>query len=136
MSGSRELAGSLAGNIVATFTSRGQTYGPPEINFQNIANFWNAWLEARYGKAFMITIDATDVGHMSALIKKARLANSPTHEDSALDDATYTLLAAGVASVQLDAGVWKRTKKNPKPDESWADGAPHTTTFGELEEDE
>ena len=97
MADSRKFAGDLADDIIDTFTSRGQVYGPPEINFQNIANFWNAWIEARYGSFFKL--DAVDVGHMSALIKKARLANSIDHRDSALDDATYTLLAAGVASL-------------------------------------
>ena len=109
MSGSREAAGKLAGEIVETFTERGKTYGPPEINFQNIANFWNAWLQARYGTSLDLMtgrgLDAIDVGHMSALIKKARIANTPNHADSALDDATYTLLAHGVAEVLLPAAA-------------------------------
>jgi hypothetical protein len=101
---SRDIAGEMAGEIVGTFTSRGSVYGPPEINFQNIANFWNAWLSARYGTLpgghlpMFPELDALDVAHMSSLIKKARLANSPDHRDSALDDAVYTLLGAGIAA--------------------------------------
>jgi hypothetical protein len=34
---------------------------------------------------------------MSAMIKLARLAESPTHEDSALDGAVYMLLGHGCA---------------------------------------
>ena len=98
MTDSRETAGRLAGQIQDTFTTRGQVYGPPEENFSNIAAFWNAWMRARYGKMVMFSLDAVDVGHMSALIKKARAAQSPGHEDSALDDATYTLLAHGVSA--------------------------------------
>lgn len=97
MSDSRKVAGEIAGEIEKTFTDRGQVYGPPEINFGNIAAFWNAWIGSRYPEA-NVKLDAVDVGHMSSLIKKARMANTPDHRDSALDDATYTLLAAGIAA--------------------------------------
>lgn len=97
MSKSRDTAAELAGEIVNTFNQRGNVYGDPEDNFGNIAAFWNAWLHARYPIAARdLALDATDVAHMSALIKKARLANTPTHRDSALDDAVYTLLSAGL----------------------------------------
>ena len=102
----RETTAAMAGQIEKTFTERGSVYGEPEDNFANIAAFWNAWINARFQKQqecltkaglTAITLDGADVGHMSALIKKARLANSPDHTDSALDDAVYTLLAHGVA---------------------------------------
>jgi hypothetical protein len=88
----------LAGKISETFSARGSVYGPPEQNFANIAAFWSAWIRARHGVD--VQLDAHDVGQMSALIKLARLAESPHHEDSALDAAVYVLLGHGCA---LDA---------------------------------
>lgn len=91
---SRQVAGHNAGKIVSTMTERNEVYGDPVDNFANIARFWNAWIKARYNVD--LALDGTDVGHMSSLMKKARAAQSPLHEDTALDDATYTLLALGV----------------------------------------
>lgn len=85
----------LAERIAETFTARGSVYGPPEVNFANIAAFWRAWLKARHG--LDVPLDAMDVGQMSALIKTARLAETPHHEDSALDGAVYMLLGHGCA---------------------------------------
>lgn len=85
----------VAGKITETFTDRGSVYGPPGENFANIAGFWRAWIIARY--RVDVPFDAMDVGQMSALIKMARLAVSPLHEDSALDAATYMLLGHGCA---------------------------------------
>lgn len=98
MTVSTSTAARLAGQIKATFTARGSVYGPPEENFANIAGFWRAWIKARYGVD--LPLDGHDVGQMSAQIKIARLAVAPTHEDSALDAATYMLLGHGCA---LDA---------------------------------
>lgn len=110
MSRSRETAAKLAGNIVETFSARGNVYGDPEDNFANIAAFWNAWLKARYPTVCRdLFLDAIDVAHMSALIKKARLANSPTHEDSVLDDAVYTLLSGGLIPALKPAGSFTKT---------------------------
>ena len=95
MSIARKTAGELAAQIVETVTSRGASYGDPETNFANIAAFWRAWLKARHG--LDVPLDGADVGHMSALIKIARLAQTPTHRDSALDGAVYTMLGHGCA---------------------------------------
>lgn len=91
----RDTAGRLADRIKQTVADRGQTYGTPEANFANIAGLWNVYLRARYG--MFPFLDAADVGQMSALIKIARLAESPTHEDSALDAAAYVMLGHGCA---------------------------------------
>lgn len=88
----------LAARIKETFEVRGSVYGPPEVNFANIAAFWRAWLKARHGVD--VPLDGMDVGQMSALIKLARLAESPTHADSALDAMVYVGLGHGCA---LDA---------------------------------
>ena len=83
----------LANQIADTVTERARVYGAPENNFGSIADFWRTWIATRYG--MMVPLDATDVGLMSALIKVARLAETPGHEDSALDAATYLLLGYG-----------------------------------------
>ena len=91
----RSTAARLAAQIEATVAGRGTNYGPPEVNFANIAAFWRAWVKARHG--IDVPLDGHDVGQMSALIKVARLAESPTHEDSALDAAIYVMLGHGCA---------------------------------------
>lgn len=96
-----ETTARLARQIEQTFTARGAVYGPPEENFANIAMLWRAWLRARHGAD--LPLDAMDVGQMSALIKIARLAESPDHEDSALDAAVYTLLGHGCAALPKTA---------------------------------
>lgn len=107
MSISTDNTARLAGKIQETFTARGSVYGPPETNFANIAAFWRAWLKARHGVD--VELDAHDVGQMSAMIKLARLAESPLHEDSALDGAVYMLLGHGCA---LDAEQLTVAKEN------------------------
>jgi len=95
MSIARQTAAELAAQITDIVGERGASYGPPEINFANIAAFWRAWIKARHGVD--VPIDGADVGHMSALIKTARMAQTPTHRDSALDGAVYTMLGLGCA---------------------------------------
>lgn len=95
----REVAARLAGQIKETVGARGNTYGPPEDNFANIADFWSTWLFTRWG--VQVTLDAVDVGVMSALIKVARLGQTPNHEDSALDGAIYLMLGHGCAESPL-----------------------------------
>lgn len=98
MSVATDTTAQMADQIKSTFEMRGQVYGPPEVNFANIAAFWRAWVRARHGVD--LDLDATDVGMMSAMIKLARLAESPTHTDSALDAMVYVGLGHGCA---LDA---------------------------------
>ena len=95
MSIARQTAGQMADQITEIVGARGGNYGPPEENFANIAAFWRAWLKARHGVD--VPLDGHDVGQMSALIKLARLAQSPLHADSALDGAIYMMLGHGCA---------------------------------------
>jgi len=85
---------------------RNANYGNPEDNFQNIANLWNAYVEAN-AKAKLGSRDSyipvftpADVAIMNMLIKVARLANNPNHHDSAVDIAGY---AACLADIQESA---------------------------------
>ena len=107
MSISTDTTSRLARKIDETFTARGSVYGPPETNFANIAAFWRAWLKARHGVD--VELDAHDVGQMSAMIKLARLAESPHHEDSALDAMVYIGLGHGCA---IDAEQLAVAKEN------------------------
>ncbi len=65
--------------------SRNLEYGVPENSFQLIANYWNVYLNAKYG----ITLTVTDVPLMMALMKLARLTTNPQHRDSTVDVAGY-----------------------------------------------
>lgn len=68
---------------------RAGTYGKPEDNARRVAALWNAYLENR-------TIKPVDVGIMMALLKAARLAESP-HRDGFVDGAGYFAYAGEVA---------------------------------------
>lgn len=76
---------------------RGLNYGRPEDNFAKTAALWSAFL----GR----DIKATDVPIMLALLKVARLANDPTHGDSAVDLAGYAACLAEVASSHRSASA-------------------------------
>ena len=67
-------------------------YGTPEENFTRIADMWTAYL----GK----DVSPPDVAAMMALVKVARLANTPYHEDSWVDLAGYAA-CGGELSVVL-----------------------------------
>lgn len=93
MSVARAFTAEQAAQIVGTMEARGANYGEPEDNFAFIADLWRLWVKKRHGVD--VPFSAFDVGMMNADIKKARLATSPSHTDSALDSAVYTLLATG-----------------------------------------
>lgn len=65
---------------------RTNTYGGPEDSFRTIANLWRAY----YGKPFT----TADVAVFLALLKVARLKNSPGHRDSWVDLAGYAACGA------------------------------------------
>jgi hypothetical protein len=74
---------------------RNLNYGNPEDNFARIAVLWNAWLSIR--KEPVSPLTAVDVAIMLGDVKKARLANDSTHEDSWVDLAGYAACGAECA---------------------------------------
>lgn len=77
---------------------RNSVYGHPRDNFGTTAEMWNAYIKRREAShkaqsenPFALT--ALDVAHMMALVKLARLANTPDHPDSIVDVVGYELTA-------------------------------------------
>lgn len=87
--------------------ARRNAYGTPEQNFERIARLWNGYLvnagildanvmndpEAKGG------VTPGDVSLMMALMKIARLAETPDHYDSFVDLVGYALTGAEVNKV-------------------------------------
>jgi hypothetical protein len=69
---------------------REKTYGAPDKNLKAIAGYWANHLHTRFGVYHDITYE--DVCIMMTLLKLARLANDPKHEDSARDGIGYLAL--------------------------------------------
>tara|TARA_R110000868_G_scaffold30056_1_gene111660 strand:+ start:870 stop:1130 length:261 start_codon:yes stop_codon:yes gene_type:complete len=68
-----------------TMAEREVTYGSPSQNHQRIASFWSTFLEHE--------ISPQDVALMMALVKVARLMQSPGHLDSVHDLCAYAAIA-------------------------------------------
>ena len=66
-------------------------YGPPEENFQNIADIWTVL------KHNLHEYTPADVAMFMAAVKLARLIQSPDHQDSWKDLAGYAGLGAEVS---------------------------------------
>ena len=69
-------------------------YGPPEESFAQIARFWAAYLQGRFGVSVFLT--AADVAPMMRLLKEARLCKGIGRYDSLVDLVGYTLLDAEI----------------------------------------
>jgi len=88
--------------IDATTGPRQEKYGPPVVNFANIAALWNAWIDARWwvltterrNMDLQIDLGPEDVAVMNILQKVARLAHTIDHVDSAVDIAAYAAILA------------------------------------------
>jgi hypothetical protein len=88
--------------------ARRQAYGNPEDNFGTIAALWDAYLRRRHLTGNLgdymegrTNITATDVAAMMALMKVARLAESPQHADSWRDLAGYAACGARTSGADL-----------------------------------
>lgn len=73
---------------------REQDYGSPEDSFGMIAELWTAY--AGY------TFNSYDVAVMMALLKVARLSNSPNHMDSWVDLAGYAACGGEIAGKEAE----------------------------------
>lgn len=70
---------------------RAKDYGPPHVNFEQIANLWQAALENRDLKERPLT--GEDVSILMILLKMARLITGQGyHRDSVVDIAGYTAI--------------------------------------------
>ena len=78
----------------ACLHSRAAQYSPPEDSFLSISKLWNTWYVIRKPGEF----NPVDVAMMLAMVKQARLAHNPTHEDSWVDLAGYAACGAEVAT--------------------------------------
>lgn len=79
-------------------SNRGSDYGHPSENFRTTANLWQAYLDQRMISHERRSVEEfhlqpIDVAYMMALVKIARLANSPEHLDSIVDVAGYMATA-------------------------------------------
>jgi hypothetical protein len=73
---------------------RGADYGSPAINHLRISQYWSTYLERH--------IEPHEVAICMALVKIARLQESPHHQDSHKDGCAYLALAGQIASTDWD----------------------------------
>ena len=67
-----------------THGDRNKNYGSPMTNHQRIAKLWSVWLETE--------ITPAQAAMCLALVKVARLIETPQHEDSPIDLAAYAAI--------------------------------------------
>ena len=79
----------LEGALSAVTGQRAHDYGTVEDNFKRIAGYWSIHLGH--------PVSAHDVAAMMALLKIARIGNSPGLPDSWLDLAGYAACGAEIA---------------------------------------
>lgn len=85
----------LENAINHTCGDRDDEYGPPDVNFANIARLWNAYLQGRYIGA--PTITAEDVAQFLVLLKMARSFTAGVKPDTFEDEAAYAAIAGQLA---------------------------------------
>lgn len=71
---------------------RQEDYGPPVVNFQRIANYWNVHMETTI-------FTPRKVAELMLLLKMARTVNSPT-DDSYIDAVGYAAIAGELAELE------------------------------------
>lgn len=79
-------------------SDRQEQYGPPEENFQNIADVWNIRFQRKLNEPFT----PADVAHAMALLKIVRDI-AGYKEDSAIDAAAYLALYAELSTKESKA---------------------------------
>lgn len=76
------------------FGDRERTYGNPAFNLETISEFWRLYIVRKHNVA--VPLDYTDIANMMALLKLARLINTPDHEDSQRDLIGYIALTSRI----------------------------------------
>jgi len=71
-----------------THGDRNKNYGTPLVNHQRIAQLWSVWLETE--------ITPAQAAMCLALVKVARLIETPDHLDSFVDLAAYASIAGEI----------------------------------------
>lgn len=71
-----------------THGDRNKNYGSPLVNHQRIAQLWSVWLETE--------ITPAQAAMCLALVKVARLIETPDHLDSFVDLAAYASIAGEI----------------------------------------
>ena len=79
----------IINEALATVQERGATYADPATNHFRIAQLWSAYLER--------AIEPSEVAMCMALVKIARLMESPQHDDSYIDLVAYAAIAGELA---------------------------------------
>lgn len=83
-------------------TDRNEQYGEPEDNFSVIAEFWNTYINNKYG-IYIADLDSDDVANMMVLFKMGRITTAGDYkDDSYIDMAGYAACAAECASKKYD----------------------------------
>ena len=85
----------LLDNVVKTIHARGVSYGHPISQHKRIAELWSAYLG--------YPIQPNEVAICMALVKIARLSETPSHEDSLKDLLAYCAISKTVFDAQTDA---------------------------------
>ena len=73
---------------------REQDYGTPEDSFSRIAEFWATYKGVEFGPV--------DVAIMMALLKVARIAETPQHMDSWVDGCGYFACGGEIAGKEME----------------------------------
>ena len=87
-------ATSLLNETAEIIKNRGLVYGSPSVNHLRIAKLWSVYLER--------AIEPEQVAMCMALVKIARLIESPKHVDSYTDAAAYLAIAAEISNIDWD----------------------------------
>jgi hypothetical protein len=85
----------LFSEVISTIHDRGAVYGHPAINHKRIADLWSAYLD--------YPVQPHQAALCMALVKIARLSETPSHEDSLKDLLAYVALSKTIYDAQTDA---------------------------------
>ena len=85
----------LFDEVISTIHNRGAVYGHPAILHKRIADLWSAYLD--------YPIQPHQAALCMALVKIARLSETPSHVDSTLDCLAYVALSKTIFDAEIDA---------------------------------